>query len=109
MENTTNNTGYLLIDEDKVKEKLRKSKSHIAIMYCQMERLERLAEKSENVREQIEITNSMIKILEVISNSIESIQYNDNYIKDEIIKHIPLIQKTIFQDWLKDVDGRFPA
>ncbi|MGP1567510.1 MAG: hypothetical protein ACTTHM_02215 [Peptoanaerobacter stomatis] len=70
MENVNSNSFSFKIDDEKIKEKLRKSKPHLIILYDQMERLDKLAEKCENIKEQIEITNSMMQILEVISNSI---------------------------------------
>lgn len=70
MENVNSNSFSFKIDDEKIKEKLRKSKPHLIILYNQMERLDKLAEKCENIKEQIEITNSMMQILEVISNSI---------------------------------------
>lgn len=70
MENVNSNSFSFKIDDEKIKEKLRKSKPHLIILYDQMERLDKLAEKCENIEEQIEITNSMMQILEVISNSI---------------------------------------
>ncbi|MGP1599177.1 hypothetical protein [Peptoanaerobacter stomatis] len=70
MENVNSNSFSFKIDDEKIKEKLRKSKPHLIILYNQMERLDKLAEKCENIKEQIEITNSMMQVLEVISNSI---------------------------------------
>lgn len=93
-----------IFDEDEIKERLRKSKPHLIILYEQMERLDKIANNSDKLDEQIEITNTMMKIVEVISISLNCVDFDENHIKNEIIKNISLIQKTIFQDWLKDLD-----
>lgn len=59
-----------VFDEEKMKERFRKSKPHLVILYDQMSRLDKIAENTVNVREQLEITGTMIKIVEVISNSV---------------------------------------
>jgi|GEM_PF-4454579 hypothetical protein len=59
-----------VFNEEELKERFRKSKPHLVILYDQMSRLDKIAEKTDDINEQIEITNTMMKIVEVISSSI---------------------------------------